>query len=36
MESFSNMVKEVDIQVQGAQSPKEDEPKEALNKAHHN
>ena len=36
MENFSNLVKEIDIQVQEALSPKEVGPKEAHNKAHHN
>ena len=35
-ENFLNLVKEIDIQVQEAQSPKQDEPKEAYTKTHHN
>ena len=35
-ENFLNLVKEIDIQVQEAQSPKQDEPKEAQAKTHHN
>ena len=35
-ETFSNLEKEKDIQVQEAQSPKQDEPKEAHTKTHHN
>ena len=36
-ENFHNLVKEIDFQeVQEAQSPKEDGPKEAHTKAHHN
>ena len=35
-EKFPNLVKEIDIQVQEALSPKEVGPKEAHNKAHHN
>ena len=36
MENFSNLVKEVDIQVQKAQSPKQDDPKVAHTKTHCN
>ena len=36
MENFSNLVKEIDIQVQEAQSPKQDGPKEAHSKTPHN
>ena len=36
MEKFSNLVKVIDIQVQELQSPKQDEPKEAHTKTHHN
>ena len=35
-ENFLNLVKEIDIQVQEAQSPKQVEPKEDHNKTHHN
>ena len=35
-ENFPNLVKEIDMQVQEAQSPKEVGPKEAHTKAHHN
>ena len=35
-ENFPNLVKEVDIQVQKAEGPKQDEPKEAHTKIHHN
>ena len=35
-ENFPNLVKEIDIQVQEAQIPKQDEPKEAHTKTHHN
>ena len=35
-ENFLNLVKEIDIQVQEAQIPKQDEPKEAHTKTHHN
>ena len=35
-ENFCNLVKEIDIQVQKAQSPKQDAPKEAHMKTHHN
>ena len=35
-ENFSNLVKEIDIQVQEAQSPKQDGFKEAQSKTHHN
>ena len=31
-----NLVKEIDIEVQEAQSPKQDEPKEAHTKIYHN
>ena len=35
-ENFSNLVKEIDMQVQEAQSPKQDGPKEDHMKTHHN
>ena len=35
-ENFLNLVKEIDIQIQEVQRPKEDEPKEAHAKTHHN
>ena len=35
-ENFPNLVKEIDMQGQEAQSPKEDRYKEALSKTHHN
>ena len=35
-ENFPNFMKEIDIQVQEAQSPEQDEPKEAHTKTHHN
>ena len=35
-ENFPNLMKEIDIQVQEAQSPKQDEPKEDHTKTHHN
>ena len=35
-ENFPNFVKEIDIQVQEAQSPKQVVPKEAHTKTHHN
>ena len=35
-ENFPNLVKEIDIQIQEAQSPKQDVLKEAHSKAHHN
>ena len=35
-ENLPNLVKETDIQVQGAQSPKQDGPKEGHTKTHHN
>ena len=35
-ENFPNLVKEIDMQVQEAQSPKQDEPKEVHTKTHHN
>ena len=35
-ENFSNRWKETDIQVQEAQSPKQDGPKEDHTKTHHN
>ena len=35
-EKFPNLVKEIDMQVQEAQSPKQDGCKEAHCKAHHN
>ena len=35
-ENFPNLVKEIDMQVQEAQSPKQDEHKEAHKKTHHN
>ena len=36
IENFPNVVKEKDIQVQEAQSPKQDELKKAHTKTHHN
>ena len=35
-ENFPNLVKEIDIQVQEAQSPKQAGPKEEHTKTHHN
>ena len=35
-ENFPNLVKEIDMQVQEAQSPKQDVCKEAHTKTHHN
>ena len=35
-ENFPNLVKEIDIQVQEAQSPRKVGPKECHNKTHHN
>ena len=35
-ENFLELVKEIDIQMQEMQSPKQDEPKEAHTKIHHN
>ena len=35
-ENFPNLVKEIDIQVQEAQSPKQDGCREAHSKTHHN
>ena len=35
-ENFPNLVKEIDIQVQEAKSPKQDGPKEDHTKTHHN
>ena len=35
-ENFPSLMKETDIQVQEAQSPKQDAPKEAHTKTHHN
>ena len=35
-EKFPNLAKEIDIQVQEAQSPKQDEPKEDHTKTFHN
>ena len=35
-ENFPNLVKEIDIQVQEVKDPKQDEPKEAHTKTHHN
>ena len=35
-ENFPNLAKEIDIQVQEVQSPKQDEPKEAHTKTYHN
>ena len=35
-ENFSNLVKEIDIQVQEAQIPRQDGPKEEHIKTHHN
>ena len=34
-ENFPNLAKEIDIQVQDVQSPKQDEPKKAHTKTHH-
>ena len=34
-ENFPNLVKEIDMQVQEAESPKQDEPKEAYTETHH-
>ena len=34
--NFPNVMKDEDIQVQEEQSPKQDEPKEAHTKTHHN
>ena len=34
--NFPNLVKEIDIQVREAQSPKQDGPKEGHTKTHHN
>ena len=34
--NFPNLVKEIDIQVQEVQSPKQDEPKEAHTKIYYN
>ena len=34
-ENFPNLVKEIDIEVQEAQNPKQDGPKEGHTKAHH-
>ena len=36
MENFPNLVKDIDIQVQKVQNPKQGEPKEAHIKTHHN
>ena len=36
MENFPDLVKEIDIQVQEAQSSTQDEPKESHTKTHHN
>ena len=36
MENFPNLAKEIDIQPQETQSPKQDELKEAHTKIHHN
>ena len=36
MEKFYNLVREIDIEVQKAQRVKQDEPKEAHIKKHHN
>ena len=33
-ENFPNLVKEIDIQVQKAQSPKQDKPKDVYTKRH--
>ena len=35
-ENFPNLAKEIDIQIQEAQNPKQVEPKEEHNKTHHN
>ena len=35
-ENFHSLVKEKDTQVQEAQSPKQDGPKQAYTKTHHN
>ena len=35
-ENFPNLVKEIDMQVQEAQSPKQNGHKEAYSKTHHN
>ena len=35
-ENFPNLAQETDIQVQEAQSPKQDEPKETHTKTHYN
>ena len=35
-ENFPNLVKEIDVQIQEAQSPKQDGLKEAHPKTHHN
>ena len=35
-ENFTNLAKEIDMQVQEAQSPKKDACKEAHSKTHHN
>ena len=35
-EKFPNLVKEIDMQVQEAESPKQDGPKEAHMKTYHN
>ena len=35
-ENFPNLVKEIDMQIQEAQSPKQDGYKEAQSKTHHN
>ena len=35
-ENFPSLLKDIDIQVQEAQSPKQDELKEAHTKIHHN
>ena len=35
-ENFPNLVKKIDMQVHGAQSPKQDRSKEAHSKTHHN
>ena len=36
MKNFSNLVKEIDIQAQEAQSSKQDKPKEARTNTRHN
>ena len=36
MEKYPNLVKEIDMQVQEAQSPKQDKPQKAHIKAYHN